>query len=94
MVSRTDSETVAFRATSGLPTLTASLVRIVGDTTVCRAASVAYDARLAIPYPLRPVIVLELGNKRVVVKDTGRRGDRLNMLFNQDFTVWISNISY
>lgn len=94
MVSRTDSETVAFRTRSGLPTLTPGQVRIVGDTAACRAASLAYDAALAVPYPSRPVILLEVGNRRIVVKDTGRRGPWLNMLFSQDFATLLYKISF
>ena len=94
MVSRTDSETVAFRSSSGLPTLAASQVRIIGDTAVCRAASIAYDSRLLNPSPSLPVIVLELGTKRIVIKESGHPGNRLNMLFSQDFTTWITNLSF
>lgn len=94
MASRTDSQTVAFRVRSGLPTLSPALVRIVGDTAVCRAASLAYDAALAVPHPSQPVIVLEVGTRRVVIKDIGRRGPWLNMLFNQDFTSLLYKISF
>lgn len=94
MASRTDSQTVAFRARSGLPTLSPAQVRIVGDTTVCRAASLAYDAALAVPHPSQPVIVLEVGTRRIVIKDIGRRGPWLNMLFNQDFTTLLYKISF
>ena len=86
LVSLTDPASVARRNRTGIPTLTPSQVRLVADTTVCRAASTAYDARLQIPHPSEPVLVLELGTKRLVVKDLGNGARGLNMMFNIDFT--------
>jgi hypothetical protein len=90
VVSLTDSATTNFRARTGLPTLSDSQVRIIADTAVCRRASRAYDATLEVPYPQQPVVVLELGNRRIVVKDIGFRGGvMLNLLFDETFTTLI-----
>lgn len=87
LVSAPDTQVVRVRTQLGLPTLLNSQVRIVGDTTVCRAASNAYDAYLASPRPNQPVLVLEVGTKRIVSKDIGFRGGvLLNLLFDQTFT--------
>jgi hypothetical protein len=77
---------VAMRSETGLPNLAETQVRLVGDTTVCRTASAAIDAKRLNKYPATPVIVLELGTKRLVIKDVGLSGGRLNFLFNQDFS--------
>jgi hypothetical protein len=91
LASKGDSATVQFRARTGLPTLADTQVRIVGDTTVCRHASRAYDATLEIPYPKQPVVVLEMGDKRIVVKDIGFRGGvMLNLLFDETFTTMLN----
>lgn len=94
LVSGTDTATVNFRARSGLPTLSPTQVRLVGDTAVCRTASIAYDATVSSPDPLEPMIVLELGSKRIVAKNSGRRGPWLNLLFNQDFTSLLYKIGF
>ena len=81
------------RAELGLPTLSNSQVRIVADTTVCRIASQAYDATLQVPYPSEPVVVLELGNKRVVIKDIGfRGGTMMGILFDRSFTTLLQRL--
>jgi hypothetical protein len=85
-VSSVESRMVAFRSQTGLPNLAETQVRLVGDTTVCRTASAAIDAKRLNKYPAAPVIVLELGTKRIVIKDVGLSGGRLNFLFNQDFS--------
>jgi hypothetical protein len=86
VVSRTDTAAIRVRNQIGLPSLSNSQVRLVGDTAVCRIASQAYDATLEVPYPTQPVIVLELGTKRVVVKDIGFRGGvMMNLLFDQAY---------
>lgn len=92
IVSSTIPEIVADRTSKGLPTLSYSQVKLVTDTAVCRSASLAYDAQLSTQRPTTPVIVLELGTKRVVIKDTGMGGRWLNMLFNQDFTALLQMI--
>lgn len=92
VASRTDAASAAFRNSSGIPNLSPSQVRLVADTTVCRAASIAYDAQLQVPHPSAPVIVLELGTKRLLIKDIGTGGRWLNMLFNQDFTVLLKTL--
>lgn len=92
VASRTDAASVAFRTSSGIPTLSPSQVRLVADTTVCRAASIAYDAQLQVPHPSEPVIVIELGTKRLVTKNFGTGGRWLNMLFNEDFTVLLKTL--
>lgn len=90
LASLTDPASVALRKETGIPTLTPSQVRLVADTTVCRAASIAYDAQLQIPHPSTPVIVLELGTKRLVVKDLGNGARGLNMMFNTGFTALLN----
>jgi urease alpha subunit len=84
--SSTTSTMVAFRSQTGLPNLAETQVRLVGDTIVCRNASSAVDAKTLNQNPATPVIVLELGTKRIVIKDVGLSGGRLNFLFNQDFS--------
>jgi len=83
---------VADRNATGLPTLSYSQVQLVTDTATCRAASNAFDAQLTTKRPTVPVIVLALGTKRVVIKDTGSHGPWMNMLFNQDFSVLLDII--
>lgn len=93
LVSVTDTATIRVRNQIGLPSLSNSQVRLVGDTAVCRTASQAYDATLAVPYPSAPVTVLELGSKRVVIKDIGFRGGvLLNLLFDQGFTTMLQRM--
>jgi hypothetical protein len=90
LVSLTDPASVERRNRTGIPTLTPSQVRLVADTTICRAASVAYDAQLLTQRPSEPVIVLELGTKRLVVKDLGNGARGLNMMFNTGFTALLN----
>lgn len=90
LVSMTDPASVARRNRTGIPTLAPSQVRLIADTTSCRAASVAYDAQLQTPHPSEPVIVLELGMTRLVVKDLGNGSRALNMLFNVGFTALVN----
>jgi hypothetical protein len=91
IVSLADSAAVQFRASTGIPTLADSQVRILGDTANCRRASQAYDATLEIPYPQQPVVVLGMGNKRIVVKDIGFRGGvMMNLLFDETFTTMLN----
>lgn len=91
-VSVTDTQVVRVRNQLGLPTLSNSQVRIVSDTTVCRVASQAYDATLEVPYPNARVVVLEVGTKRLVVKDIGFKEFMLNLLFDQGFTTLLQRI--
>jgi hypothetical protein len=93
-VSSAESNLVAFRSRTGLPALAETQVRIVGDTTVCRSASAAFDAHLLDRFPANPVIVLELGTKRIVIKDVGLVDKRINFLFNQDFSTLLSSIMF
>jgi hypothetical protein len=86
LVSLSDPESVALRNQTGIPTLTPSQVKLVADTTVCRAASIAYDARLQAKRPAEPVIVIELGTKHVVMKQAENGGRSLDMLFSAGFT--------
>src|SRR5207253_927558 len=86
-VSSTASQMVSFRNDTGLPNLTAAQVHLVADTAVCRIASTAFDAKRLNKYPVAPVIVLELGTKRMVIKDVGLTGGRLNFLFTLDFSI-------
>lgn len=91
-VSATDTQVVRVRNQLGLPTLTNAQVRIVSDTTVCRTASRAYDGTLEVPYPDTPVVVLEVGTKRVVVKDIGFKEFKLNLLLDGAFTTLLQRI--
>lgn len=86
IVSRNDSVGTRWRTQLGLPTLSDAQVRIVGDTAVCRTASQSYDGALEGSYPSQPVIVLELGTLRMVVKDIGLGGGALlGIIFDQSF---------
>lgn len=94
MVSDPDTAAARQRTNLGLPLLTASQVRIVGDTTLCRRASVAYDSAAALLFPDRPVILLELGpTRRIVIKDIGAPL-WLNLLFDATLTLLFENIGY
>lgn len=94
-VSHTDSASVRERTNLMLPFLSAAQVKLVGDTAVCRAASIAYDAAVNIDPVDKPVIVLDLGpTRRIVVKDIGFVHYWLNVLFDRDFTVAIGKIGY
>lgn len=93
-VSSAESNQVAFRSRTGLPALAETQVRIVGDTTVCRSASAAFDAHVLDKFPANPVVVLELGTKRIVIKDVGLVDKRINFLFNQDFSTLLSSIMF
>jgi len=93
MVSRSDTASARQRLNLGLPTLAANQVQIVSDTTVCRTASVAYDAAANVSYPAQPVVVLALGStRRIVIKDVGFRGAALNLLFDQNFATLLKRI--
>lgn len=86
IASRNDSVGTQWRIQLGLPTLSNTQVRIVGDTAVCRTASQSYDVAVAGSYPSQPVIVLELGTLRMVVKDIGLGGGAfLGIIFDQSF---------
>lgn len=88
-------ELVQARTQAGIPTVLPSQVKLVADTTVCRAASTAFDARIQIPQPATPVIVLEIGpTRRLVVKDTGMRSIGHNMLFDHTFSTLIKTIAF
>lgn len=87
MVSGTDPGYVAQRANLGLPTLSASQVIVVTDTTTCRIASAAYDHELDVSAPSEAPLVLQLGTQYVVVKRLDSDGGRISVLFNQDFTI-------
>jgi hypothetical protein len=93
MVSRSDTASARQRTNLLLPSLTASQVKLVGDTAVCRLASAAYDSAASVFFPDRPVIVLELGStRRIVIKDIGFRSAWLNLLFDNTFTSMLSRI--
>jgi len=69
-------------------------VKLVGDTAICRLASVAYDATLQNGRPLSPVIVIELGVKRAVIKDIAIGDYWLNLIFNQNFTTLLNKFGF
>jgi hypothetical protein len=95
IASGTRAELVQARTQAGIPTVLASQVKLVGDTVVCRAASIAFDARVQNPRPSTPVIVLEIGpTRRIVVKETGRRSVGHNMLFDQTFATLLKTIRF
>ena len=85
-VSSTESHMVAFRSRTGLPSLAQTQVRFVGDTAVCRTASVALDAQRWDKFPQTPVIVLELSTA-LMSGNSGRLErlilfrDRLDLLY-------------
>jgi hypothetical protein len=91
-VSSTVPAVVADRTAKGLPTLSYTQVKLVTDTAACRTASIAYDAQLETKRPNAQVIVIELGTKRVVIKDTGMHGRWLNMLFDQNYATLLQMI--
>lgn len=91
-VSSTIPKIVADRNAAGLPALSYSQVQLVTDSATCRSASSAFDAQLTTKRPTVPVIVLALGTRRVVIKDTGSHGPWMNMIFNQDFSVLLDII--
>lgn len=93
IASRTDPASVASRAASGVPTVAATSVRLVADTTVCRTASNAFDGHVQQARPTTPVIVLEIGDRRIVIKDTGLSGRWINMLFSQDFATFLKSLT-
>jgi hypothetical protein len=94
MVSRTDSQSVAGRAILGLPTLQASAVTIVTDSTLCATASAAYDTALGVSAASEAPIVLKLGNQWIVIKKLDFPGVSPNVLFNRDFTVAQQTIAF
>jgi hypothetical protein len=78
-----------------LPLLSATQVKLVGDTAVCRAASIAYDAAVNIAPVDKPVLVLDLGTtRRIVVKDIGFVHYWMNVLFDRDFIVVYKKTGY
>jgi hypothetical protein len=93
-VSSTESHMVAFRAQTGLPNLSQTQVRFVGDTTVCRTASIAVDAHRWDKFPQTSVLVLELGTTRLVVKDVNLPAGMLNYLFNQTFSTLLMKMVF
>lgn len=93
LVTRADANGSAWRTSEGIPTLSPSQVKLVADTTICRLASAAFDARVDGANSSTPVVVIELGTKRVVIKDLGRGGRLLNLLFNSDFTTFFKYLS-
>jgi hypothetical protein len=97
MVSREEWETD--RSNTGLPTISNEQVTIVSDTTICRIASAAYDSAVGSYALAEPPLVLKIGTTGyVVVKGFEPRGVyrhyRMNVLFNQDFTVAKKRIWY
>lgn len=91
LVSLTDSASVARRARTGIPTLLPSEVRLVTDSAACQTASAAYDSALKLPRPEVPVVVLQLGDKWLVVRTAENGGRSLNMLFNNTFATLLNS---
>lgn len=88
MVSRTDQSSAANRVSLGLPNLPDAQVTIVTDTVTCRIASAAYDSAVSFSAPTEAPLVLKIGTTNyAVVKGLGNSGGRINVLFNQTFTV-------
>lgn len=95
IASGTRADLVKARTQTGIPTVLSSQVKLVGDTTICRAASVAFDARVQDQQPSTPVIVLEIGpTRRIVVKETGMRSIAHNMLFDVSFSTLLKTIGF
>lgn len=94
LVSRTDEAGAQKRARLRIPALPAAQVRLVGDTAVCRRASIAYDATLEQGKTNEQVVVLELGASRAVIRDIGVGDHWLNVIFNRDFTAVLSKFAF
>jgi hypothetical protein len=92
MVSRTDPASATQRTNLGLPTLAATQVVIVADTATCRIASAAYDAAMGVSAPDEAPLVLQLGNRYVVVKRLKFERGRMNVLFDQSFSTVLKKI--
>lgn len=93
LVSQPDTASARRRTQLQLPLLQANQVRLVGDTTVCRSASNAFDGARGVSLPTTSVIVLELGpSRRIVVKDIGIKHYWQNFLFNSDFSQTLKRI--
>ena len=90
MVSQSDTVAANERARFSLPLLAASQVTMVTDTTVCRAASNAYDGVASMEPVDKPVVVLALGTQRLVIKDYRFGEWLLAILFNSNFTTMIT----
>lgn len=90
MVSQSDTIAANERTRFSLPLLAESQVTIVSDTTVCRAASTAYDAKASTTPINKPVVVLSLGSQRLVIKDYRFGEWLLAILFNSNFTTMIT----
>jgi hypothetical protein len=88
MVSRTDQASVTNRSQLGLPNIPNAQVTIASDTTTCRIASAAYDSAVSFPAATEAPLVLKIGTTQyLVVKGVNNQGARINVLFNQNFTV-------
>lgn len=95
MVSRTDQASAKNRSYLGLPNIANTQVTIASDTTICRMASAAYDSVVSFPAPSEAPLVLKIGTTQyVVVKGLDNPGGRINVLFNQTFTVAQKKIWY
>ena len=92
IVSLPDTVSANERTRFGLPLLAENQVTIVSDTAVCRTASLAYDAAASVTPIDKPVVVLALGNQRLVIKNYSLGEWLLGILFNQIFTVEIKKI--
>jgi hypothetical protein len=90
LVSLADTVHANQRTKFSLPLLAENQVTIVSDTTVCRTASLAYDAAVAHRTIDEPVVVLALGTQRLVIKDYPFGEWLLAILFNQNFTTMIT----
>lgn len=89
LVSQSDTIAANERTRFSLPVLAENQVTIVSDTTVCRTASLAYDAAAsAVPID-KPVVVLALGAQRLVIKDYRFGEWLLAVLFNQNYTTMV-----
>jgi hypothetical protein len=97
--SLTDQASVTNRSNLGLANVPNEQVTIVSDTTTCRIASTAYDSAVGSYALTEPPLVLKIGTTQyVVVKGFTTQGvttgARMNVLFNQDFTVAKTRIWY
>ncbi|MDP9177908.1 MAG: hypothetical protein M3O61_09535 [Gemmatimonadota bacterium] len=89
LVSQSDTVSANERTRFSLPLVAANQVTIISDTTVCRTASLAYDAAASTVPIDRPVVVLALGTQRLVIKDYRFGEWLLAVLFNQTYTVMV-----
>jgi len=92
MVSRTDEQSIAQRATLKVPTLLPGEVIKVTDRAVCGIASTAFDKALGVSAANEAPIVLQLATHWAVVKHLAFQHYRPNVIFDSTFTTAVARI--